>query len=89
MALGATRSGVVLLVLRQVIRMVLIGVAIGAVTAFVSAHSIRSFLFGVAPGSVAVFAAAGILLCLIALLAAFLPLRRAVNLDPARALRTE
>jgi predicted permease len=89
MALGATRSGIVLLVLRQVIRIVFIGVAIGAVTAFVSARSIRSFLFGVAPGSVAVFAAAGILLCLIALLAAFLPLRRAVNLDPARALRTE
>jgi ABC-type antimicrobial peptide transport system permease subunit len=89
MALGATRSRIVILVLRQVIRIVLIGVAIGAVTAFVSARSIRSFLFGVAPGSVAVFAAAGILLCLIALLAAFLPLRRAVNLDPARALRTE
>ena len=89
MALGATRSRIVLLVLRQVIRIVLIGVAIGAVTAFVSARSIRSFLFGVAPGSVAVFAPAGILLCLIALLAALLPLRRTVNLDPARALRTE
>lgn len=89
MALGATRSRIVLLVLRQVIRIMLIGIAIGAVTAFISARSIHSFLFGVAPGSVAVFAAAGFLLCVIALLAVFLPVRRAVNLDPADALKTE
>ena len=67
----------------------LIRITIGAITAFISARSLRSFLFGVAPGSVAVFAAAGLLLCAIALLAVFLPVRRAVNLDPANALRTE
>ena len=89
MALGATRSHIVLLVLRQVLRIMLIGVSIGAVTAFVSARSIRSFLFGVAPGSVAIFAAAGLLLCAIALLAVSLPVRRAINLDPANALRAE
>jgi ABC-type antimicrobial peptide transport system permease subunit len=89
MALGATRSRIVLLVLRQVIRIMLIGITIGAVTAFISARSIRSFLFGVGPGSVAVFAAAGLLLCAIALLAVSLPVRRAINLDPANALRTE
>jgi ABC-type antimicrobial peptide transport system permease subunit len=89
MALGATRSRIVLLVLRQIIWIMLIGIAIGAVTAFISARSIRSFLFGVAPGSVAVFATAGLLLCAIALLAVSLPVRRAVNLDPADALRME
>jgi putative ABC transport system permease protein len=67
----------------------LIGITLGAVTALISARSIRGFLFGVAPGSVAVFATAGFLLCVIALIAAFLPLRRAVRLDPAKALRTE
>jgi predicted permease len=89
MALGATRSRIMLLVLYQVIRLILIGILLGAVTAFTSARLIRSVLFGVAPGSAAVFAAAGFLLCLIALVAAFLPLRRAVNLDPTKALRTE
>ena len=89
MALGATRSHIVLLVLRQVLRIMLIGVSIGAVTAFISARSIRSFLFGVAPGSVAIFVAAGLLLCAIALLAVSLPVRRAINLDPANALRAE
>ena len=89
MALGATRIRIILLVLRQVIRLILIGIIVGAVTAFTSARLIRSFLFGVAPGSVAVFAAAGFLLCVIALIAAFIPLRRAVNLDPVKALRME
>jgi ABC-type antimicrobial peptide transport system permease subunit len=89
MALGATRSRIVLLVLRQVLGIMLIGVSIGAVAAFISGRSIRSFLFGVAPGSVAIFVAAGLLLCAIALLAVSLPLRRAINLDPANALRTE
>lgn len=89
MALGATRSRIVLIVLRQVIRIMVIGIAIGAVTAFISARSFRSFLYGVEPGSVAVFAAAGLLLCAILLLAVSLPVRRAVNLDPANALRAE
>ena len=88
MALGATRSGIVLLVLRQVIRLVLISIILGAVTAFTSARLIRNFLFGVAPSSVTVFAAADFLLCVIALIAAFLPLRWAVNLHSIEALRT-
>jgi putative ABC transport system permease protein len=88
MALGATRSRIVLLVLRQVIRLILIGIILGAVTVFTSARLIRNFLFGVAPSSVTVFAAADFLLCVIALIAAFLPLRRAVNLHSIEALRT-
>jgi putative ABC transport system permease protein len=57
--------------------------------AFFAARSIRSFLFEVQPGNPAVFGMAALALVLIGLLAATLPARRAVSIDPMRALRTE
>jgi predicted permease len=89
MALGATRMRVFLLVMRDVAVLLAAGVAFGGVAAFFAARSIRSFLFEVQPGNSAVFALAALALALIGLLAAMLPARRAVSIDPMRALRTE
>jgi predicted permease len=89
MALGATRMRVFLLVMRQVAVLLAVGVVVGGVGSFFAAQSIRSFLFEVRPGNPAVFASAALALVLIGLLAAVLPARRAVSIDPIRALRTE
>jgi predicted permease len=89
MALGATRMRVFLLVMQQVAILLAVGVAVGGIAAFFAARSIRSFLFEVQPGNPAVFGLAALSLVLIGLLAAVLPARRAVSIDPLRALRTE
>ena len=89
MALGAPRFRILLLVLRQIAMLVLIGVVAGGIAAFFSGHAIKSFLYGVAPGSPIIFLSATCALCLIAVLAAMLPARRAVSIDPVEALRTE
>ena len=89
MALGATRPRILLLVLRQIAALILIGVAAGGIAGFFSARSVKSFLYGVAPGSPWVFLSAACALCVIALLAAMLPAKRAVSIDPVEALRTE
>ena len=88
-ALGSTRTGILSLVLKQIVKLLLIGVVVGGVGAFFSARSIRSFLFEVLPGSPGVFASAAFVLCAIALIAALIPARRAVTIDPVEALRTE
>jgi ABC-type antimicrobial peptide transport system permease subunit len=77
------------LVMRQVLALLAVGVAAGGVAAFFAAQSIRSFLFEVQPGSPVVFLMAVLALVLIGLLAAMLPARRAVSIDPMQALRTE
>jgi putative ABC transport system permease protein len=59
------------------------------VGAFFAARSIRSFLFEVQPGNPAIFAVSALGLALVGLLAAMLPGRRAVSIDPMQALRTE
>jgi len=89
MALGATRGRVFLMVMRQVAVLLAIGVAVGGVAAFFAARSIRSFLFEVQPGNVGVFVLSALALVLIGLLAALLPARRAVSIEPMQALRTE
>jgi predicted permease len=89
MALGATRMGVFVLVMRQVAVLLAVGILLGGVAAFFAARSIRSFLFEVQPGNPAVSVLAALALALIGLLAAMLPARRAVSIDPMRALRTE
>ena len=89
MALGATRLRVLALVMRQVAVLLAVGVLTGGLGAFFAARSIRSFLFEVQPGNPAIFAASGLGLVLVGLLAAMLPGRRAVSIDPMQALRTE
>ncbi len=89
MALGATRLRVFALVMRQVAVLLAVGVAAGGVAAFFAAHSIRSFLFEVQPGNPLIFAVSALALLLIGLVAAIPPARRAVTIDPMRALRAE
>jgi predicted permease len=89
MALGATRARVFTLVMRQVIRLLAIGVLTGGVAAFFAARAIGSFLFEIRPGDPVIFVLSALLLALIGLLAATLPARRAISIDPMQALKTE
>jgi len=88
-ALGAPRSHVLLLVLRQGLLLAGFGVVVGALAAFGATRLLRGLLYGVAPvDAVALGGAAGAL-ALAALAASWVPARRAAGLDPVIALRTE
>jgi len=89
MALGADRSVIRRLVIRQGMRLTLVGVAVGIAAAFGLTHLIASFLFGVKPWDPEVFISVPLILASVALLAAWLPARRASRLDPMQALRSE
>ena len=89
MAIGATRGGIVLLVLRQVALLLLIGVAAGAALAFFAGRAIRAFLYEVNPASPAILALAVASLVVAAAIATLLPARRAASVDPMEALRME
>ena len=89
LALGAGRGSLIALVLRDVAIMVLCGIAIGSVAAAMTTGIARSLLFGLTPTQPAVFAAAAGALAATAILAAWLPARRAANIDPLVALRHE
>jgi predicted permease len=87
MALGAQRSDVMRLVLGEGARMALIGVAIGIVAALGLIQLIANQLFGVTAHDPLTFVTGAILLTMVALLACYLPARRAVRVDPVVALR--
>ena len=89
MALGAQRGDVMRLVLGQGARMALIGVAIGIAAALGLTRLMANELFGVSAHDPLTFVTVAILLTLVALLACYLPARRAVRVDPTVALRYE
>jgi predicted permease len=89
MALGATRGGVLWLVLRQAMLLVAVGVGLGVVGALGLTRLLSHLLYSVSALDPAVFVAAPAVLVLVALGATWPPARRATRVDPAEALRTE
>ena len=89
MALGAVRMHVRWLVMREVFLLVVVGVAIGASAALLSSRLVSSMLFGLsAQDPLSLLAAIAVMLA-IAVLAGYLPARRASRVDPMIALRYE
>jgi len=89
MALGAQRGGVVWMVLREVLLLVVLGLAIGVPAAFAASRLVESFLFGMKPNDpLALTLAVAILLCA-AVIAGWVPARRASRIDPMIALRQD
>jgi len=89
MALGARAFDVLKLIVRNGMRVALVGIAIGLGGAFALTRLMTSLLFGVSPTDLMTFAAVSGLLILIALLACYIPARRAAKVDPLEALRFE
>jgi putative ABC transport system permease protein len=89
MALGADRRKVFAMILGQGARLAGLGISIGLVAALGLTRIMASFLFGVRPTDPLTFAAVSLLLVGIALLACYLPARRATQVDPMLALRHE
>jgi predicted permease len=89
LALGAQSGDVVSLVLKQGAKLALLGVCIGVAAAFTLARLMTSLLFGVTAHDPLTFAAVAALLILVALLACYIPARRAMKVDPIVALRYE
>ena len=89
MALGASRGGVVGMVMREGAILAAVGLGAGLVGAYFVGRAMQSMLFGVKALDVLAFASVGLVLMASALLACFLPARRAASIHPMRVLRTE
>jgi putative ABC transport system permease protein len=89
MALGAPRRDVFRLVVGQGLKLAGIGIAIGIVGAFGLARLMSSLLYGISAGDLATYAGVSFLLALVAVLACYVPARRAMRVDPTVALRYE
>jgi predicted permease len=88
MALGATRSNVQLSVIGRTLRLAATGIVVGGVVSFALSRAIASLLYGTEPTDPATFAGMVVLLGAVALLAGYIPARRASRIDPMIALRT-
>jgi len=89
MALGASRRNIADPILREALLLAALGVAIGVPVALTLARFIKSQLYGVAPTDPVTLIGAGVLLIAVAVLAAWIPARRAAKVDPMAALRHE
>ena len=89
MALGATTSDVVRLVMREGVRFTIAGLALGVVLALLLTRTIRVLFWGVSPADPLTYAIVCLVFGAVALLACYLPARRAARVDPLEALRSE
>ncbi len=89
MALGAQRGAVVWMVLRRVLLLTAIGLAISLPAALIAFRLVKSLLFNTQPNDPGTLALAGVVLLTAAILAGYLPARRASRIDPLAALRHE
>lgn len=89
LALGATPRHILRLMMGQGMKLTLIGVAIGFVGAIAVTRLMRNLLFSVAPTDLMTFGISSVVLIVVALLACFIPARRATKVDPLVALRYE
>ena len=89
LALGAQRSSILQIVLRQGLRLALAGAAVGLVAATIVSRLMAGLLYDVRPTDPLTFAGVALLLIIVALLACYIPARRAVRVNPLDALRHE
>jgi putative ABC transport system permease protein len=89
MALGATRNRVVSLIIRDGVVLAAIGLGLGLIGAYFVGRAMQSLLFGIPALDFAAFISVAVLLLAAAILACFLPARRAASVSPMRVLRTE
>jgi len=88
-AIGASHGQIVGLILRQGLWKTGVGIAIGLAGAFLLSHSMTSLLFGVTPTDPLVYVLVSVVLIAVAVVASYLPARRAARIDPLDALRDE
>jgi putative ABC transport system permease protein len=86
-ALGADRSSILSLVIRQGLKTAGAGTVLGLAASFALARFLQTLLFGVTPHDPLVFAGVGITLFAVAMAACYIPARRATRVDPMVALR--
>jgi predicted permease len=89
MALGASRSGILLLILKNGMRITAAGLAVGTLLAIAAGRVLSNLLFQVRPIDPVVFSGVFVVLVCVSLLAGYVPARRAARLDPLEALRCE
>src|SRR5205814_519915 len=89
MALGATRADIFKHIIGRALVLALIGIGIGVVLAIVSGRVIKSLLYGISSSDPTILAVTALVLLMVALLASYLPARRATRADPMLMLRRE
>jgi putative ABC transport system permease protein len=89
LALGAQATNVLKLILGQGLKLAIVGVALGLLAAIAFTRLLKGLLFGISASDPLTFALIAVLLVGVALLACWIPARRATKVDPLEALRSE